>query len=227
MPLVREHLQAVKNAQSRVNNRSAKVREFIPGDQVLVLVHTVEIKFLAKWQGPFEIVEREGKVNYNVHQSTKRKPYQIYHVNLIKPWKDRQVLTVSLRVPEDPDAQIKKVGIAEALSPSQKQESWEFCRDIFSNLTSVIEHNVITDPDVRVNLKPYQIPEACWNIVSAELKCMLDLGIIEESSSSWSSPIVLVPKPRGTWQFFNDFRKLNEVSKPDAYPMPWVDESRD
>ncbi|CAM5149577.1 unnamed protein product, partial [Natator depressus] len=58
----------------------------------------------------------------------------------------------------------------------------------------------------------------------AEVKKMLELGVIEESYSQWSSPIVLVPKPDGTMRFCNDFRRLNEISQFDAYPIPCIDE---
>ena len=34
------------------------MRKFQPGDQVMVLVPTSECKFLAKWHGPYEVVER-------------------------------------------------------------------------------------------------------------------------------------------------------------------------
>ncbi len=53
---------------------------------------------------------------------------------------------------------------------------------------------------------------------------MQHLGVIEPSTSEWSSPIVLVPKKDGTLRFCLDFRKLNSVSNFDPYPMPRVDE---
>ena len=53
---------------------------------------------------------------------------------------------------------------------------------------------------------------------------MLQLRVIEESRSAWSSPVVLVPKPDGTFRFCNDFRRLKEVSDFDVFSMPRVDE---
>ena len=61
-PVVREHLQQAPQAQARVYNRGAQVRAFQPGERVLVLVPSSECKFLAKWQGPYEVNE----ANYQV-----------------------------------------------------------------------------------------------------------------------------------------------------------------
>jgi len=51
---------------------------------------------------------------------------------------------------------------------------------------------------------------------------MLEADIIEPSRSEWSTPIVMVRKPNGTYRFCLDFRKLNSVSKKDAYPLPYM-----
>ena len=53
---------------------------------------------------------------------------------------------------------------------------------------------------------------------------MLDSGVITTSVSPWASPIVLVTKKDGTVRFCVDYRKVNQVAKFDAYPMPRVEE---
>lgn len=51
---------------------------------------------------------------------------------------------------------------------------------------------------------------------------MLALGVVQPSSSSWSSSILLVKKTNGEHRLGFDGRKLNSVTKRDAYPLPYV-----
>ena len=102
--------------------------------------------------------------------------------------------------------------------------------DVFSPLpgrTDIIQHHVETEPGVVIRSRPYRLPEHKKKVVQSELEAMLEMGVIEESNSDWASPIVLVPKMDGSVRFCVDYRKVNAVSKFDAYPMPRVDELLD
>lgn len=48
---------------------------------------------------------------------------------------------------------------------------------------------------------------------------MLKQEQIQPSNSPWSSPVVLVNKPDGTIRICIDYRKLNEITVPGAYPV--------
>lgn len=131
-PIVREHMRQAQEHQRHTYNRQAKVRVFQPGDKVMLRVPTVECKFLAKWKGPYEIIEKIGEVNYRVRQPGHRPPEQIYHVNLLKAWREREALVVTYPItPLGNPA----VHVSPTLSPAQAQEVKRlvhYNKDVFS-----------------------------------------------------------------------------------------------
>jgi len=56
---------------------------------------------------------------------------------------------------------------------------------------------------------------------------MLETGVIEPSNLSWASPVCLVWKKDGTFRFCTDYRRVNAVSKKDAYPIPDIQDALD
>ncbi len=230
------------NQTSILYNRGARLRNFTPGDKVLVLLPTSSSKLLAKWQGPFEVTRQVGDLNYEVVRTDRSGARQIYHLNLLKKWNEVEPVMLATVVGNEedlgPEASLKVPSLTLApggdhLSPSQLTDVARLQRefaDVFSprpSRTNLIQHHIETEPGVVVRSRPYRLPEHKKKVVQSELEAMLEMGVIEESRSDWASPIVLVPKTDGSVRFCMDYRKVNAVSKFDAYPMPRVDELLD
>ena len=79
--LFKEHISETQQKQRVWYDRSVWMRELKPNDQVLVLLPTAHNKLLSKWQGPYEVIHRMGKVTYKVNMSGSRSRRKVYHIN--------------------------------------------------------------------------------------------------------------------------------------------------
>lgn len=86
------------------------------------------------------------------------------------------------------------------------------------------EHCIFTEEVPPVALKPYRTSNKDDQYIQQEIQSMLEQGIIKPSRSQWSSPVVLVRKKNGKLRFCVDYRKLNDVTIKDRYPLPRIDE---
>lgn len=71
-----------------------------------------------------------------------------------------------------------------------------------------------------VRQMPRRVPHHLKREVDSQIDSMLEKGVLEPSVSEWASPVCLVRKPDGSLRFCVDYRKVNAVSKHDAFPLP-------
>ena len=93
--------------------------------------------------------------------------------------------------------------------------------------TNFVEHHIDTGDSAPFRQAPCQIPIAQQPECEKAVADMLAQGVIEPGQSPWALPVVLVRKKDSSLRFCVAYRKLNSVTKFDAYSLPRVDETLD
>lgn len=97
------------------------------------------------------------------------------------------------------------------------------CEKLGLGKTTVLQHKIDVGTNKPVKQRHYFVSPAILDIINAEVDSMLKRGIIEESNSAWSSPVIVVKKPDGRKRFCLDCRAVNKLTTKDAYPMPIIE----
>ena len=93
--------------------------------------------------------------------------------------------------------------------------------------TAKVQHRINTGNSHPIRQPLRRIPPAKREEVRQLLKEMLDQDVIKPTISPWASPVVIVKKKDGSPRFCVDYRKVNTVTRKDAYPLPRVDDTLD
>ena len=129
----------------------------------------------------------------------------------------------------------------EHLNGEERQSIIDLCHkfeDIFflegDNLTctNLIQHDINTGDAAPIFVKNYRHPHKLREEINSQVQKMLKQGIIQPSVSPWAAPLWIVPKKMDAsgiqkWRVVVDYRKLNEVTIGDAYPLPRIEEILD
>lgn len=119
------------------------------------------------------------------------------------------------------------------LSDEQQQDIQKLL-DSFPNLfcdvppgTNVLAHDINVGNAIPIKQHAYRCPVSKREEMKREVMYLLQNGFAVASTSPWSSPCLLVPKSDGSVRFCTDFRRVNSVTVPDAFPLPRIDDCID
>lgn len=128
----------------------------------------------------------------------------------------------------------------DGLERNEGTEIWKICsqfNDIFYvdgdklSYCDLMEHKIPTNDEVPIYVRQYKLPQMQKLEIKQKLEKMLKENIICESNSPWNSPAILVEKKsedgKKKWRLVIDYRKLNEISIADSFPIPNISDILD
>lgn len=163
-------------------------------------------------------------------------PTEKFETNFIESHSDK-IITKTQKIPAD----IEKIIRTEHMNSEEKQKILKICfqyKDIFHTpdakltSTSYFKHKIRTTDEEPVYTKTYRHPHIHKIEIEKQINELLDNNIIRPSTSPWCAPVWIVPKKPDSsgklkWRMVVDYRRLNEKTITDRYPIPNIEELLD
>jgi hypothetical protein len=144
---------------------------------------------------------------------------------LIKWYKGNEVWALAIVQPEGEQTQSQ-------IAPEIQAVIDQF-PDVFATPTDLppardYDHTITLKPgSAPFNACPYRYSPAHKDEIEKQVRAMLEAGTIIPSMSPYASPVLLIQKKDGSWRFCVDYRRLNELTIKNTFPMPVIDELLD
>lgn len=147
----------------------------------------------------------------------------------------------NFEIPLPKSTDIESLLRTDHMNTEEKEKITKLCKD-YSDIfyyedcpltfTNTIKHKIKTTDEIPVYTKSYRYPYIHKAEVQSQIEKMLQQKIIQPSESPWSSPIWIVPKKldasgQQKWRLVVDYRKLNEKTISDRYPIPNISDVLD
>nr|GEV97758.1 putative mitochondrial protein [Tanacetum cinerariifolium] len=114
--------------------------------------------------------------------------------------------------------------------PNQITELLQQYVDVFAIPTTLpptrpFDHrNPLKGGTFPINSRPYRHPPTQKDAIEVMVKELLDTGVIRDSQSPFSLPVVMLKKKDGTWRMCIDYRRLNNATIKDKFHIPVIEE---
>lgn len=104
--------------------------------------------------------------------------------------------------------------------------------DEYLNKTHISFHKIVTTDNLPINTKQYRFPPIHREEIHKQVNQLLEKEIVKPSTSPYNSPVWIVPKKPDSsgnkrWRMVIDYRRLNEKTVADAYPLPNISDILD
>ena len=106
-------------------------------------------------------------------------------------------------------------------------------QDVFSKTdedigkTGLEQHRIPTGDAKPIKLPPRRAPLHMQEEVDEQIQKMLDQGVVEKCQSPRAAPLVIIKKKDGSNRICVDYRRLNQLTLKDAYPLPRIEDNLD